>query len=422
MLGCASSYAQYDGLQDVTKWKSLFGATHKKIAVEALKKIDKNLYPDIAKAASLLKDGSASENGHPDFWHDNGGLPKDLWENGDAKNSGGVLGNYKTLNTETAYRNLGIICHLTQDMAVPAHAANIAHLMSEGMEEYADYDPTFGPVPAIDTSRQPYEYYQAMQDDTRSHLSSWRNPDTGIPYWVPSPSAPRFGQDATKGPGGAYGGGHDTYSSWIDDSAYGGQGNTNNRKLVARIPEICRDRLGMAAGYTMATLESASKKLPPLVKNFAVYPNVVTPGSKVDISFIALENRSRNVKCSITLTPIGGQPQTLLVGDIVLNDPTTAGYSSGPGGDSGNNTPSSVPENYLFNRSLSFSWNGLLSGKPPAEGSYLVEVLLTDEDGNTIPAEVNTDSMRENDSRAVLSVVKTLPPPPAPSSFDTNGG
>ena len=50
------------------------------------------------------------------------------------------------------------------------------------------------------------------------------------------------------------------------------------------------------------------------------------------------------------------------------------------------------------------------------EGTYNIEVRLTDEDGNTVPADVNTDGIRENDSRAFLSVVNTLPESPAQSN------
>lgn len=154
----AQEVGTYDAaLDDTTKWHSLFGSTHKKLAKEAIKRIDKNQYPDIDKASSILKDGAVSESGHPNFRKDNGGFPKALWETGFKKNSGGVLVNYKTLNTEAAYHSLGVICHLTQDQAVPAHAANIEHFTSEGLEAWADLNFQLGAVPEIDPSKQPYD-------------------------------------------------------------------------------------------------------------------------------------------------------------------------------------------------------------------------------------------------------------------------
>ena len=76
-------------------------------------------------------------------------------------------------------------------------------------------------------------------------------------------------------------------------------------------------------------------------------------------------------------------------------------------------------ENFLFSRGLKVSWDT----RNLAEGTYIVEVQLTDEDGNTVPADANSDDIRENDSRTFLSVVNTIPEPPASSfSFDGSGG
>ncbi len=400
-----------------TRWHSLFGSTHKKIAKEALKRINKDAYPDLDRASSILKDGSASESGHADMMKDNGGRPKEIWETGNRKNPGGVLGNYKALKPGDAYQALGVICHLTQDMAVPAHAANIEHFLSEGLEEYAAFFGEIGQVPEIDSSKAPYEYYQLLQDDTRSRLASWLNPETGVPFWVPSPEASRSGEDVTFGARGSYGGGKDTYIFWKDKpGGNSGHGSNTGRTMVSRMPEISRERVGTSAGYTRAVMESASRLLPPLVKDLSVYPNVITPGGKVKLSFIALDNRSRALRYSVRLIGAKGNVSVLTEGTAALDKPSGSLY---PSQNSDGGTQDVPAENFLFSRGLSTTWEP----RQLAEGTYTVEVQLTDEDGNTVPAEVNTDGIRENDSRTFLSVVNTIPEPPASSfSFDGGGG
>ena len=402
----AGAFAQDEDPVSDNKWHSLFGSTHKKIAKEAINRINKGAYPDIEAAKDELRSGAASESGHADFWRDNGGNPKALWGNGDKKNQGGVLGNYKALNPEAAYHALGVICHLTQDMTVPAHAANIKHLSSEALEEYADFAGKIGQVPEIASSKLPYEYYQIAQDETRSRLSSWLNPDTGRQFWLPSPLAPKLGQDTTFGPRGDYGGGKDTYAFWQGGSN-NGHGAASNRIMITRFPEICSERLGTAAGYTKAVMESASRLLPPLVKDLEVYPNVVTPGGKVKISFTALDNRTRDIRCSVRVTGPGGQEVYRVEGMAALEKIKPAPFNSS------NNDSSAVvelfPESFMLNRRLSVE----LDGRKLTEGKYTVEVQLTDEDGNTIPADVNADSVRENNSRTGLSVVNVIPESPS---------
>lgn len=420
-LGCGLSFAQEStlasGLENTTKWHSLFGSTHRKLAKEAMKRIDKNVYPDIERMADQLREGAYSESGHQNFWKDNGGFPKDLWGKGDKKNSGGVLGNYEAFKTQEAYKNIGRICHLTQDQAVPAHAANIQHLTSEGMEAWADWDFQLGQVPEIDPSKQPYEYYQDQQDDTRSRLSTWVNPVTGVPYWV-APMTAKSGEDVTMGTRGAYGGGKDTYSEWIDDNNNNFEGNSNNRKLVTKMPEICSERLGTSVGYTKAVMIAASNRLPPLVKDIKVVPNVVLPGGKADIFFTAMDNKSRSVKYTITITGPAGT-ETLTEGEIPLNKPMPISYNNN--NYSNNNQPETTAENFMFYRGNKAAWNGTIGGKPLAEGAYTIEVQLTDEDGNMVPEDVNTDSVRDNDTKIALNVVNVAPKALADISvsFDT---
>ncbi len=386
-------------------------STHSKIADKALSLIDSGQYPDLNTASKLINDGSSSEDGHEKI-HNGGGKLQDWWTGGDGRKTlmGGVLPNYTKLKISDAYMNIGRMCHLTQDQAVPAHAAHIPHSMvlnlpPDGVEKYAGSNPDFGAIPQVAADRMPYEYYQALQNDTKSQLSGWVNPKTGIPFWTQSPEANRF-PDATLGPAGVYGGGAD---------AFGGAA-AENLKLNGSLSavEIVARQLGMAAGYTKALVESASKILPPLVSGLSVSPNVATPGSMVEIIFTAFENRTGHVKYAVVLTQKGGQPQPVLMGDLSLEKPRPAFNNN-----SNDNTQTApTPEENLFSRRVSLKWDAKPFGKPLAEGTYTVEVQLTDDDGNTVPASVNTDEVRENNSVTVLSVVDNRPA--APSSFSFN--
>ncbi len=415
LAGGNCAFAQEAGPVASDRWRSVFGSTHRAIAKAALKLIDKNVYPDLDRVSSILKSASSSESGHADI-HDNGGKPREVWETGNKKNPGGVMGNYKALKPGDAYENLGVVCHLTQDMAVPTHAANVDHFMSDGFEAYAAFfGDVIGEVPVIDPSRAPYEYYQMMQDDTRSHLPGWVNPETKLPFWVASPQAVRFGEDVTFGPHGSYGGGKDMYTYWADKpGSYSGHAGTNNRTMYSRLPEVSAERLGAAVGYSKVVMESASRRLPPLVKDLSVYPNVVTPGTKVKLYFIALDNRTRNLKYSVLLTNSRGETAVLTEGTAAMDKPSGGLY---PSQNSDGNTEDVPAENFLFSRGLKTNWDT----RSLAEGTYTVEVQLTDEDGNTVPSDVNSDGIRENDTRAFLSVVNTIVEPPA-SSYSFDGG
>ncbi len=393
-------------------WESialLKSSTHKKIADKALHLVDFSQYPDMDTASQQIKDGSSSEAGHENI-HNGGGKPQDWWTGGDGRGTlkGGVLPNYTRLQITDAYMNIGRMCHLTQDQAVPAHAAHIPHsvvlnLPPDGMEKYVGKHPDFGAIPQVSNEKMPFEYYQMLQNDTRQHLAEWINPRTGGPFWTPSVEASRY-VDATQGPIGVYGGGADTFGDAVTENLRSGASMT--------AAEIAARQLGMAAGYTKALVESASRRLPPLVSGLSVSPNVVTPGSIVEIDFTALENRTNHVRYTVVLTAKGGQPQTAMTGELTLDKPR-------PVVNSGNDNSQAVtPENNLFNRRVSLKLGSMPNGRPLAEGTYAVEVQLTDDDGNTIPASVNTDDVSGNNSIAVLSVVNTAPKDLTPFSFN----
>lgn len=388
----------------------LGSSTHTKIAAKALSQLDAGAYPDMDLRGEQIKNGSTSEAGHEKI-HNGGGKLKDWWDGADGRDTlkGGVLPNYTKLDIQDAYLNIGRMCHLTQDQAVPAHAAHIPHsivlnLPPDGVEKYTGKNHDFGPLPEVAPDKQPYEYYQVLQDETKSHFAEWVSPVTGKPFWAAVSDNLRQ-QDATLGPLGAYGGGADTFLQSAENDARQ-PGAPSAREIAAR-------QLGMAAGYTKALIESASRRLPPLVAGFSVYPNVAAPGAKVQFAFTALENRTRHLKYAVTLTPRGGEPRTVLAGDLGLDKPRPAFNS---GGD--NPPPAPRPEELLFNKRVNLDWAAVLDGRPLPEGVYTVQVQLTDDDGNTVPASVNADDTRENDTAAVLSVVSRAEPETPSFSFN----
>ena len=388
-------------VSNVSAWNSVVLSTHDKITKKAYKSVDKGRYPDLDRAYDLIKAGSSSEKGHEGI-HNGGGRLKDWWYGADRKTLlGGVIPNYLRFDFIQAYTNIGRMVHLTQDQAVPAHATHINHsivhkLPSDGMERYAGYRAEFDDVPVIDSSKMPYEYYQYLQDDTRSRLSSWINPATGVPYWSEADYAPERGRDVAFGPLGRYGSGKDSYSRWQEVETDDGSEQPSDREVFSPSPEITRDRLAIAAGYTRAMIEAASKRLPPLVSGVSLSANVLAPGRKMEIRFTALENRTKKVNYDITVARNGVRPETILAGSMELNNPQ-ASLAVEPGREQ--------EREILFSRRVILPWDGLISGRAAEEGSYILQVSLTDEDGNTIPDEVNTDSIRENDTKAVFSVI-----------------
>ncbi|MBU2575353.1 MAG: hypothetical protein KKH28_14895 [Elusimicrobia bacterium] len=113
-----------------TVWPS---ATHKEITSQAISILPKDadgkdLYPDAQKRVSDLRNGSHEESHNSiaqPYGNDNslnGGLPEVWWYYA-------LENNYKRWQIANAYFNLGRTFHLIQDQAVPAHAANILHVL-----------------------------------------------------------------------------------------------------------------------------------------------------------------------------------------------------------------------------------------------------------------------------------------------------
>ncbi len=284
-----------------------------------------------AMPAGLLS-GMGSEAGHPTVFA-NGGNTERLWED--------ALKKYKGLDFAGAYEDIGLICHLTQDQAVPAHAANINHVITFGDRfewEAADNISFLAGIKGeaeviMPPKLPPYEYYQALQDDTRRHLLEWTDPRTGAPYWPPAPDAPPLGEDATKGPWSHYSNRKDTYDKNLS-------------------PGILERQMLKAAVYTAGVLNSAANLLPPAIGGFKALRREDNRFA-VDVSFNIYDNRRGDIKLRIE-RPLYEKPREAVV--HVVSDGST------------------IPSGTL---ALKYS--------PPAapiEGKDLVVVTAEDPDGN----------------------------------------
>jgi hypothetical protein len=351
--------------QDGTKWWSVnfFGSAHRAIIKASLKQIDGNTYPDISAAKDDLKEGSNDESGHPNDTMD-GGDVKGLWAGVEGWTKGGVLQNYGNFNFHQAYERLGTICHLTQDQSVPTHVANIKHGISDSFEGF--YDNTVK-IPSIRYAAdlEPYAYYQVLQDETRVKLPGWTDPETNLPYWVAAPDAPALGQDSTFGPRGHYGGRKNRDRYAVPPQNNFSDGNNDNTWTSAH-PEIRLQQLTAAGEATIRVLQSASKRLPPLVKDLSVSSTTADRGNSVALlHFTALDNRSARLAYAVNIYRDGVLLGVGAAGEFPLEVRDDTGI--------------------MRKEEVSTAWTGSLEGSRLPAGNYTLELRLTDTDGNTNP-------------------------------------
>jgi uncharacterized repeat protein (TIGR02543 family) len=369
-------------------WDSVGYVTHEAVADDAISPtvLPSNEYPDLYMYEQILRAGSESEAPHLDGRYNGGNVIK--WWSDKATLS------YNASSFSQAYKQIGQIAHLTQDQAVPAHAANIKHgiwwLHFDYFESYADQNyyisnPSNGYL--IDSF--PFDYYQSLQDDTRNLLTSWTKPSTGEQYWVAAPTAPPIGQDATGGdrsggeaPWGNYGGSSgphgDIYLNWL---------------LQTESPQISNDQISKAISHTAGVFAAASRKLPPLIDNLVIVPISISPQIDVNngtqISFQMFENRKDTVKIYITVD----SPTGTAIKDMNGNIYNGLSYTLLQG--------TSLPweGNYTLN------WDGTLEdGTFPSDGEHTLYVQLEDFDGNLSTVSTHLFTIY---SHPVLTISKT---------------
>lgn len=355
--------------------------THENLASDAIQSLFQDDYPDVYKFEEALNKGCKSEAPHIDGRY-NGGNTESWWRDLSLKS-------YRASNFSQAYKQLGEVAHLTQDQAVPAHAANIKHgfwyLHFDDLESYSDQHYINSNPGSGYSFAEPYMYYQPLQNVTRGFLSSWIKPSTGEQYWVPAPNAPL---DAT---GGDRSGGE---APW---GYYGGSSVDNGDVYLSLLlqvesPQISNDQINRAISYTAGVFAAASRKLPPLIKNLDILPSTsispqidITNGTQ--ISFQIFENRKKPVKIFITVDSLTGQ------GIIDSFYRTGKPYDLSTG--------TSLP----WEGNFTVTWDGLLEdGTYPADGQHTLFVQVQDEDGNISPAATHLFTIY---SHPVLTISKT---------------
>ena len=158
-------------------------------------------------------------------------------------------------------------------------------------------------------------------------------------------------------------------------------GNNNNTWITAH-PEIRTDQLAVAGAVTVSVLESASKRLPPLVQNLAVSRTPAKAGEEkagYRLKFNIHENRSPDITYTVTVYRDGAAVGTAVTGAASLFPPKNGAL--------------------LFSGAVTAYWAGVADFNPLPAGNYTLDVRVTDADGNITPDEVNTDDIRENDTR-----------------------
>lgn len=318
-----------------TKFLIFGGDGHKKLSELALapERIPTDEYPDLHRFRSRLIDGSMSESGHPSFF---GNHARDNKLDADWTET---KGEYNALDFARAYRHIGIMGHLVQDHASPAHAFDIAHvsyqpnwvwpqitkafLFGDNMEAYAD--DVFAPVAGEGPSgiAEPPQAYLDIIDRTQGAVNG--NEDA-TPPWAGSPAVKAQAKDEDDndtngwrfywrgkagGPtlerqfvpffgsaklefAGEYG--PNEFPRHLAGPGRGGRPGNPGPRLVREYPPGWREsyydpfmnrRLGDAIVYSAACWKAASRKLPPIL---------IRHPSRLDGNTIeVIENRKKEV-------------------------------------------------------------------------------------------------------------------------------
>ncbi len=354
---------------------------------------------------------------HPDAGMYNGG-PIDRWWGVDAEYpTEGVLPQYRRFNFDvynwSAYYYLALMGHLVADQAVPAHAANISHLRP--LWELVS-DPTYGDdferqanssVPLqyrrgihVIGDKDPRSYYRdpfgfkGSLDATKRNLPSWRYSGTGENYWVLPPGHNYRGAayDPTWGHYGFLVGPNpanpldyaDYYYKAFDDQ------------------DIIEQQFTQAISYTAGMLVTASKALPPLVRNLRIAGAPFDAAPEIDlvdgttISFTVMENRTPSVSVTIEVRNTATGKQSILVLDSAVWDKRKVQLAR-RGSMDGDHLP--------WEKVVTLEgWKGQSSDGLLPHGDYELKISVTDEDDNEVNAtfpDINDDgeNLRENDTQ-----------------------
>lgn len=326
------------------------GDTHRTIAQRAVEedRLSADAYPDLWRFREQLIQGSDSEDGHPNIIANNasGDSLTQFWA--------GAKDFYGDKQFTDAYFLLGVMGHLTQDEANPAHAFDIQHVayhpgwrwphpyrqastvLGDHLETYvaAEEQLVFDPDPVgIQVFDDPTEAYLDMIDDTRNVV--FANIGGTGPWVGPTPPAlseveskwnqywgfggfhqetvtiPGFVPTTTRWFNGDFG--PNAFPAYIEspkeiaalNTARVGQQFSARDRYPDTAPTwftryytpFAHARIAQAVRFTAGCWAAASKKLPPLVRDLGDPPVI----GGVHIEFTILENRLATLQSLVIL-------------------------------------------------------------------------------------------------------------------------
>jgi len=443
--------------------------THLQIGQEALNTISELEYPDLKQMRSGIAGGiedwmsgpTDDERAHgkkyqADAGEFNGG-PIDRWWRNSKYPDDGVLPQYKVFifdrSDYSAYYYLAMMAHLVGDQAVPAHAANINHVQPwQPWEEWPGaLDPDYGDnlengadwtVPAhytgqllrIEETEDDYDptfYYfdpvdhQGSLDLTQRNLKEWKYQIPSQPekqYWNPPSNPLRLYQGQAFNIGTEWGH-YGTNADGVEQDTYQYDRDMDTQKIL-------RDQFTQAIQYTAGVLCAASRKLPPLVRDFALggpvstIPVLIDKQHGTDITFKIMENRTQTVKIRLITININTSKEYFIVAsDQTATDqkwdwaprPLVA-YERDP---LNPNLGHTLP----WERSFTLpAWKGVVVPVDPQngtgavslpKGTYALKIFVKDSDGNELNEvykEINSDNdaagklFTDNDTQRYFSI------------------
>jgi hypothetical protein len=337
--------------------------------------------PDVNSYSTPIIDGASTEGLFGIGAHKSVDNSVSYWRGNESLWESNVIKEYLSFNFLNAYKRLGYVAHLTQDIFVPAHQKTVFHglpvkyISAPGGNElnpptvfsHSDRFEVLASQSDNDQIPPSASIEQAVLDPEKNCMSK---------FWL----SDNDDSDLEVGGWGSYGRSvtelcdlPDTASGedWFADPKYS--------SLVIYGQRVVDGQLYLARMATESTLERISKQLPPLVRNLQVTGCTAGVTSGVSISFDILENRTPDIIYTINLLQKnGGQ-----VGQI-LTDATGLNFGS-----------FQLPYAAHFS---GIKWDGTINGQRIADGDYVIDVRATDADGNTTPDDVNIDGIPENDT------------------------
>ncbi|MDO8803068.1 MAG: hypothetical protein Q7R35_01435, partial [Elusimicrobiota bacterium] len=351
---------------------------------------------DDANAHGKITDAEVGQIGRDDAANFNGGDFIKWWNYSDHK--------YKKRNFVgsgyNAYYYIGLMAHLVEDQAVPAHSANIFHLdPPDGLEKYAGAA-SLGPtaVSSKEFGKDPRVYYYMVGDTGKSII---KNTQDKLPFWTsPSNNNQQFWKETDFPEIYKYTGQGFWPETDLGWGHYGGDGGMDIYPLendTTYTKGISQNQLNEAASYTAGMLMAVSQSLPPLISTFSITSATVNGPAGAQINFTLLENRLPAVKIDLFVV-VPGTTQPIITHGLIQRLPYD---QSDTGAEYHYDSPAAVTwtarDSSLYPTlssdlsllpqmaSFQLEWSGEVAGEPlaPRTEPYTLILRVTDHDGNS---------------------------------------